>query len=106
MSQFIDSIKEVKRNWKTYDAWEQNQADDSAKREYLSNKLDLPADKVALTKEKTKIVLRASDMLDKRSENNCEDAERTTGLLAGAAMIPFAVLPFLFVNKMSAEKYK
>lgn len=92
MSQFIDSIKEVKRNWKTYDAWEQNQADDAAQRKYLSDKLELPTDKVALTREKTKIVLRASDMLDKRSENNCEDTERATGYIGMAAVMPMAVL--------------
>lgn len=99
MSQFIDSIREVKRNWKTYDAWEQNQADDASQRKYLSDKLDLPADKVALTREKTKIVLRASDMLDKRSENNCEDAERTTGYIALAVGLPLAALPLMTMKK-------
>lgn len=104
MSQFIDSIREVKRNWKTYDAWEQNQADDAAKREYLSNKLELPADKVALTREKTKIVLRASDMLDKRSENNCEDTERTTSIIGTAVLLPFAFLPLLLVKTKIPQK--
>lgn len=106
MSQFIDSIREVKRNWKTYDAWEQNQADDASQRKYLSDKLDLPAYKVALTREKTKIVLRASDMLDKRSENNCEDAERTTGLLSMAVIMPLSFLPMALVKKLSIEKFK
>lgn len=104
VSQFIDSIKEVKRNWKTYDAWEQNQADDAAKREYLSKKLELPTDKVALTREKTKIVLRASDMLDKRSENNCEDTERTMTTISLATAIPLFFLPsFLAKSKMSPK---
>lgn len=104
MSQFIDSIKEVKRNWKTYDAWEQDQANDAAQREYLSKKLELPADKVALTREKTKIVLRASDMLDKRSENNCEDTERTTSIIASIALLPFLFLPSSLAKSKLPQK--
>lgn len=82
MSQFLDSIKDVKRNWQPYDAWEQDQADDYAKRQYLSKKLDMPKDKVELTTEKAKIVLRASEMLDARSEDNCENEEMRMGLYA------------------------
>lgn len=103
MSQFINSIKEVKNNWKKYDSWEQEEANDAAKRKYLSDNLDLPADKVALTKEKTKIILRASDLLDKRSENNCENMELKTSIISVFALIPFLYLsPML--NKLNISK--
>lgn len=88
MSQFLDSIKEVSKSYKSYDNWEQNQADDVAKRRYLSQKLDLPKDKIELTKSKAQAVFRASDIMDKRSEDNCADMERTTGIISTVALLP------------------
>lgn len=90
MSQFLDSISNVKKNYKKYDAWEQNQADDAAKRQYLSKKLELPEDKVQLTKLKAQSVFRASDIMDKRSEDNCANMERTTSLIGLAIILPIA----------------
>jgi len=88
LSQFINSIKEVKNNYKTYDEWEKNQSDDAAKKEYLSKTVEMPNDKVELTTTKAKIVARASELLDKRSEDNCQNMERTTGLVALAVLAP------------------
>lgn len=90
MSQFLDSIKDVKKNYKKYDNWEQNQADDVAKRRYLSKKLELPKDKVELTRSKAQAVFRASDLLDKRSEDNCANMEQLTGMITMATMFPIA----------------
>lgn len=91
MSQFLDSISDVTKNYKVYDNWEQNQADDVAKRLYLSEKLDLPKDKVELTRAKAQSVFRASDMMDKRSEDNCADMEQTTGLISMIALLPLTI---------------
>lgn len=93
MSQFISSIKEVKKNYKKYDAWEQYQADDAAKRQYLSTIVDTPQDKVELTKKKAETVFRAADLLDKRSEDNCQNMERTTSLISMAALLPLTFVP-------------
>ena len=76
LSQFINSIKDVKKNYTKYDGWEQNQADDAAKREHLSKTLELPKDKVELTEAKAKNVIRAAEILDKKSEDNCENTEK------------------------------
>lgn len=99
VSQFFDSIKAVKSNYKKYDTWEQQQADDVEKRRYLSKKLDLPKDKVELTRAKAKAVFNASDIMDKRSEDNCANMEQATGLLGLAV-----VLPLLYVNSPKADK--
>lgn len=49
MGQFINSVREVKRNYNVYDNWEQQQADEKAQKEYLAKNLQLPKDKVELT---------------------------------------------------------
>lgn len=106
MSQFLDSILAVKNNYKPYDAWEQKEADDRAKREYLSKKLDLPKDKVELTREKAKSVFRAADMLDKRSEDNCADMEQTTGIISMIALAPLVALPMLYESVLNKKGKK
>lgn len=100
MSQFWTSIKEVRKNYKPYDEWEQQQADDVAKRAYLSKILDLPKDEVELTREKAEAVFRASDMMDKRSEDNCANMEQTTGLIGTALTMPaiIAIMAPLFIQ--------
>jgi hypothetical protein len=88
MSQFLDSINYIKNNYKRYDEWEQNQTDNAAKREYLSKQLELPKDKVELTKAKAEAVFRASDLMDKRSEDNSANMEQTTGMVEAATLLP------------------
>ncbi len=105
MSQFIDSIKEVKKNYKRYDNWEQAQVDDVAKRRYLSEQLDLPKDKVELTKQKAEAVFRASDLMDKRSEDNCANMEQTTGLIGMGIILPLTAA-YMHVSKKLSKMAK
>lgn len=103
MSQILDSLRAVKANYKPYDDWEQAQADDVAKRKYLSEKLDLPKEKVKETREKAKAVFRASDIMDRRSEDNCANMELATGLTSMAITLPlggfFSWIPFHYMHK-------
>ncbi len=91
MGQFLNSINEVRKNYKKFDAWEQVQADERAQKEYLSKTLDIPEDKVELTTNKAKAVIRATEIMDKRSEDNCENMEQLTGFVTG---IPLAIGSF------------
>lgn len=103
MSQILDSLRAVKANYKPYDDWEQAQADDVAKRKYLSEKLDLPKEKVKETREKAKAVFRASDMMDRRSEDNCANMEQATGLAAMAITIPLDAAFIYLFNHLAAK---
>lgn len=85
MGQFVDSIKVVKQNYTKYDDWEQAQADERARKEHLAKTMQLPEDKVELTKKKAQTIIRATEIMDKYSEDNCEDMEQATGF---AALIP------------------
>lgn len=108
MSQFINSLKEVKNNYSKYDDWEQAQADERAKKEYLAANLDIPEDKLELTKQRAQTVIRATEIMDARSEDNCENMEQLTGLLSTIPMfgIMFAQTPLLnHLNKKVSLKY-
>lgn len=105
LSQFINSIKDVKNNYKRYDEWEQKQADDVAKKEYLSKTIDLPMDKVEITEAKARAVIRATDLLDHRSEDNCDKMSRITDMMTALALLPIAITP-LIMNKILEKKGK
>lgn len=94
MSQFTNSIKDVSKNYSRYDKWEQAQADKMAKKEWLVQNLDVPPDKVELTKKKAQAVIRATEMMDKRSENNCENVEQVMGIVGTALSVPIVLAPY------------
>ena len=87
MGQFFDSIKNVKNNYYKYDQWEQAQADERARKEYLAQTLELPEDQVELTSKKAETVIRATEILDRYSEDNCEDMEQATGIAAAVTIM-------------------
>ncbi len=87
MGQFFDSIKNVKNNYYKYDQWEQAQADERARKEYLAKTLELPEDQVELTSKKAETVIRATEILDRYSEDNCEDMEQATGIAAAVTIM-------------------
>lgn len=90
MGQFFNSLNEVRKNYYKYDAWEQAQADERAKKEYLAANLDIPKDKLELTQKRAETVVRATEIMDARSEDNCENMEQLTAF----ASLPLAGLAF------------
>ena len=91
MGQFINSINEVRKSYSPYDNWEQQQADERAKKEYLTKTLDIPEDKVELTRQRAETVIRATEIMDTRSEDNCQNMEQMTGIVS---MIPVLGIQF------------
>ena len=87
MGQFFNSIKEVSKNYSKYDEWEQRQANERAQKEYLAKNLEIPQDKIELTKKKAETVVRATEIMDARSEDNCQNVEQVTGMLAIIPML-------------------
>lgn len=95
MVQLFDSIIDVKQNYKTYDAWDKKQDDRRAQKEYLAKTLDIPQEKRDEVRAKTKAVVRATRIMDGRSEDNCENTEMIVGALAA---IPAMILYFLTMH--------
>ena len=95
MGQFINTINDVRKNYTKYDAWDQAQEDERAKKEYIAKNFGVPQDKLDLAKKRTEAVIRATEILDGRSEDNCENMEQATGFIAQLVMLPIAVLSFI-----------
>ncbi len=100
--QFINTIRDVKSNYSTYDEWEQKQADLRVKKAYLAKNIQIPQDKAELLEAKAKTVIRATEMLDKRSENNAEQTEMTTGLLLTGILGAFS----LALSSLNTRNFK
>ena len=92
MGQFLNSINEVRKNYHKYDTWEQKQADRRAQKEYLSHNLEIPQDKLYLTQKRAETVIRATEIMDARSEDNCQNMEQLTGMIS---VIPILGLTFM-----------
>ena len=108
MGQFLNSINEVRKNYTKYDEWEQKQADERAKKEYLVANLEIPEDKLELTNKRAQTVIRATEIMDARSEDNCENMEQLTGLLSSIPIfaLTFAQMPLInFTEKKLTSKY-
>ena len=88
MSHFFNSVGQVAKNYGKYDEWEQRQADERAKKEYLAVNTDIPQDKLDLVKKKAETVVRATEIMDAKSEDNCEDMEQLTGMIG---MVPMTL---------------
>lgn len=95
MAQFINTIQDVGKNYKKYDKWEQARADRMAQKEYLVQNGAVPDDKIELTRKRAKAVIRATEIMDTRSENNCENVEQVVGIMTfiPAIGLPFAQVP-------------
>ncbi len=92
MGQFLNSINDVRKNYSKYDKWEQHQADKRARKEYLAANIGVPQDKLELTQKKAETVIRASEIMDTRSEDNCQNMEQLTSMIS---VIPIFGLSFL-----------
>lgn len=108
MGQFFNSINEVRKNYNKYDDWEQLQADERAKKEYLAQNLEIPEDKLELTNKRAQTVIRATEMMDARSEDNCQNMEQLTGMISIVPVLglTFAQYPIMnWVTKKYGAKY-
>lgn len=108
MSQFFNSIQQVASNYRLYDEWEQKQADIDARKDYLSKNSDIPKKDVELTKKKAETVIRATEIMDAKSEDNCENMEQLTGIYSMIPAIGLAVAQVpttAYMTQKSNEKY-
>ena len=98
MGQFLNSINEVRKNYNKYDEWEQVQADERARKEYLAKELDIPQDKLELTNKRAQAVVRATEIMDARSEDNCENMEQLTSMLSAVPILGLALAQIPIIN--------
>ena len=92
MGQFFNSIRDVGKNYKKFDEWEQAEADKIAQRQWLAKNLEVAPDKFEATKNQAQVVIRATEIMDSRSEDNCENVEQMTGIVS---MVPALAIPAL-----------
>lgn len=108
MGQFLNSINEVRKNYSKFDEWEQEQANERARKEHLAKTLEIPQDKVELTKKRAETIVRATEIMDARSEDNCQDMEQLTGVLSMIPLlgIQFGQIPFMnWLDKKVRRNY-
>lgn len=74
----------------------------------MAANLEIPEDKLELTNKRAQTVIRATEIMDARSEDNCENMEQLTGLLSSIPIfaLTFAQMPLInFTEKKLTSKY-
>ncbi len=103
-------VTDVRRNSKIYDAWEQENQDNYARKRYLSQKNLSPEHikKQKEIKDKANVVLRASSIMDNHSEAMAADAAFATGTIFQLVTIGVAslatLIPIPFIIKQIKKK--
>ena len=83
MGQFFNSIKDISKNYKVYDDWEQQQDDILARKSYLIKQKPLDKFEKEALEKKAANVVRVSEIMDARSEDNAQNMEFLTQTAAG-----------------------
>ena len=78
----FNSINVVSKNYSKYDRWEQAQADERAQKEWLAQNSNITKEQETNVKHKAETIIRATEIMDARSENNCENMEQATEMLS------------------------
>lgn len=88
MSEFLNSILTVRKNWKDYPQWEQQQDNKEAQRKELYKTKNFSKEELEQANKYGRTIIDAVDIMDRNSEDKVEDVEFVTGPLT--AFVPIA----------------
>ena len=91
MSQFFNSISDVAKNYKPYEKWEQNQNDIQERKKHLIKQKPLSQTEKDELHKKAANIVRVSEIMDTRSEDNAQDMEMVTQTVSGLAATGIAL---------------
>lgn len=106
MIEFVNTIKEVRSNYKPYEGWVKEQRDKEARRQALHNNIQLPQDQLDIAGSYGRTVVDAINVMDDYSENKAEDVEMATEQAMG--LVPLAgmgvgSLPLMLYKAMKGK---
>ena len=106
MSQFFNSISDVAKNYKGYDNWEQQQDNIAAQKQYLIKQKPLDKFEKEALEKKAKTIVRVSEIMDTRSEDNAQDVELLTQAAAGVGTAGLMMLSQFGLMKYFEKKLR
>lgn len=75
VSQFVDSIRQIKKNWEPYKKWETEQNDKDFQRERLYKKVPASKEELEYAKQYGRTIVDAINTMDQYSVDKAEDIE-------------------------------
>lgn len=87
MSQFIDSIKQIKKNWEPYKKWETEQNDKDFQREELYKKVPASKEELEHASQYGRTIVDSINTMDQYSVDKAEDIEMASqSAMAGISL--------------------
>jgi len=92
VSEFLNSLRDVKANWKLYPKWEQQQDDKEAQRQELHKSANISKEQLEEADKFGRTVIDAVDVMDRNSEDKVENVEMATApIISFVPMLAIAV---------------
>jgi len=102
MSEFLNSLKQIKQNWEPYKKWEEDQENTDAQKKELNKRINVPKEQLDEASRYGRTLIDTVNIMDTYSINKSQDIELATQAaiagpvsLAAAStlIIPWKVLP-------------
>lgn len=93
VSQFIDSIRQIKKNWEPYKRWETEQNDKDFQREELYKKIPATKEELEYASQYGRTIVDAINTMDQYSVDKAEDVE-----LASQNVLGFVNMAAIFAG--------
>ncbi len=110
MSEFFNSISQVKQNWQSYEKWDKEQDNKEARRKELHKTRPVSQKELKEAQKRGKTIINAINVMDEYSENKAEDMEQAT---QAVGQIPVQIgvsagmgFGFLLMSKIKNPKAK
>ncbi|MEI8389279.1 MAG: hypothetical protein WCG23_05275 [bacterium] len=78
LSEFFNSVKQVKSNWKPYKKWEEEQEDKDAQKKELNKRVNIPQEQLNQASAYGKTLINTINVMDTYSINKAQDVEIAT----------------------------
>jgi len=96
ISEFFNSIKQIKSNWEPYKKWEGEQEDQEAQKKELNKRVNTPKEQLEQAANYGRTIIDTVNVMDTYSINKAQDIELATnaaiqGPIAIASFLPFFI---------------
>lgn len=102
--ELFNTLNDIRKNWKSYGAWEQEQNDKELRKKSYIKDNPIPKDKLELSQSKTRAVVEAINTIDEKSEDASQEMELATESLAMAVILPLALMSSTITEKFQNSK--
>lgn len=103
LTEFVNSVKQVKSNWNPYKDWEKQQEIHEAQRKELEKKVQIPNDQLDHAANYGRTLIDTINVMDTYSINKAQDVEVATQSVMNIPIVLASFIPLRSIHKLNGE---